>query len=124
MGKHNGKARTTGSRVGTALVNSAKKVQYEREAPLDDVRKLDVTYGVQGSKVGGFDTHKHTTDFGAGGTNMQSVIENNDLTELLTMVCLQQSNFITMEIPLLFSPFCSVLLAKFSTKLQSHNASA
>lgn len=27
MGKHNGKARTTGSKVGHALVNSAKKVQ-------------------------------------------------------------------------------------------------
>ena len=41
---------------------------------------------LQGTKSTGFDGHKHTTDVADGGINMQSVIENNDLTELLTMV--------------------------------------
>ena len=38
-----------------------------------------------GVKVGAADEFRHTTDV-KGAPNMQSVIENNDLTELLTMV--------------------------------------
>ena len=39
-----------------------------------------------GVRVGAADEFRHTTD-AKGAPNMQSVIENNDLTELLTMVC-------------------------------------
>ena len=41
--------------------------------------------GGKGGKVGAIDEFRHTTD-PQGAPNMQSVIENNDLTELLTMV--------------------------------------
>lgn len=41
--------------------------------------------GGKGGKVGAIDEFRHTTD-AQGAPNMQSVIENNDLTELLTMV--------------------------------------
>lgn len=51
---------------------------------------------LQGTKSTGFDGHKHTTDIADGGTNMQSVIENNDLTELLTMV-----RFVKTSLPFL-----------------------
>lgn len=44
--------------------------------------------GGKGGKVGAIDEFRHTTD-AQGAPNMQSVIENNDLTELLTMVGLR-----------------------------------
>ncbi|KAL3153855.1 hypothetical protein ABBQ32_013427 [Trebouxia sp. C0010 RCD-2024] len=73
MGKHNGKARSSGTKVGTALVNNARK-------------------GGKGGKVGAIDEFRHTTD-AQGAPNMQSVIENNDLTELLTMADLAGKDF-------------------------------
>ncbi|DBA95930.1 hypothetical protein WJX77_005491 [Trebouxia sp. C0004] len=73
MGKHNGKARPSGAKVGSALVNNARK-------------------GGKGGKIGAIDEFRHTTD-PQGAPNMQSVIENNDLTELLTMADLAGKDF-------------------------------
>ena len=44
-----------------------------------------VSQGGKGGKIGAIDEFRHTTD-AYEAPNMQSVIENNDLTELLTMV--------------------------------------
>ena len=63
MGKHNGKARKAGLPVGAALVNRARRE------------------GRTNSSL----AHMHTTDLGDG-NNMQSVLETNDLDELMTMV--------------------------------------
>lgn len=73
MGKHNGKARPSGVKVGSALVNNARK-------------------GGKGGKIGAIDEFRHTTD-AYEAPNMQSVIENNDLTELLTMADLAGKEF-------------------------------
>ena len=64
MGKHNGKARKTGLSVGSALVNRAKR----------------------DGRTGSAAAYLHTTDTGSGKPNMQSVIESNDLDEMMAMV--------------------------------------
>lgn len=97
MGKHNGKARPSGVKVGSALVNNARKVVHADTKGLHavspdrscNVSAYDPPYaacqGGRGGRVGAIDEFRHTTD-PQGAPNMQSVIENNDLTELLTMV--------------------------------------
>jgi len=64
MGKHNGKARKHGLPVGNALVNRAKK----------------------DGRTGSAAAYIHTTDYGKQYGNMQSVIESNDLQEMMNMV--------------------------------------
>ena len=64
MGKHNGKARKSGLTVGSALVNRAKR----------------------DGRTGSAAAYLHTTDTGSGKPNMQSVIESNDLDEMMEMV--------------------------------------
>lgn len=97
MGKHNGKARPSGVKVGSALVNNARKVVHADTKGVHavspdrscNVGAYDPPYaacqGGRGGRVGAIDEFRHTTD-PQGAPNMQSVIENNDLTELLTMV--------------------------------------
>jgi len=63
MGKHNGKARKSGLSVGSALVNRARR----------------------DGRSGTAQSYLHTTD-AAAGTHMQSVIETNDLAEMMSMV--------------------------------------
>lgn len=66
MGKHNGKARKSkGSvSVGSALVNRARR----------------------DGRTGTAAAYLHTTDAGSNKPNMQSVIESNDLDEMMAMV--------------------------------------
>ena len=98
MGKHNGKARPSGAKVGSALVNNARKVECIGASAcavagswtttcerVCDLALLTLCQGGKGGKIGAIDEFRHTTD-PQGAPNMQSVIENNDLTELLTMV--------------------------------------
>ncbi len=63
MGKHNGKARKSGLSVGSALVNKARRE----------------------GRNGGAAAFLHTTDLEPK-KNMQSVIESNDLDEMMAMV--------------------------------------
>jgi hypothetical protein len=63
MGKHNGKARKGGISVGSALVNKARK----------------------DGRTGSASSYLFTTK-DSPATNMQSVIENNDLQEMMSMV--------------------------------------
>lgn len=63
MGKHNGKARKSGMPVGNALINRARKE----------------------GRTNGAASHMYTTAPGDD-TNMQSVIERNDLEEMMAMV--------------------------------------
>ena len=63
MGKHNGKARKGGLGVGQALVNRARK----------------------DGRTGTAAAYLHTTETVVK-TNMQSVIETNDLDEMMAMV--------------------------------------
>lgn len=63
MGKHNGKARKLGLPVGSALVNRAKRE------------------GRNGTTAAWL----HTTDSEVT-NNMQSVLESNDLVEMMSMV--------------------------------------
>ena len=67
MGKHNGKARKNGLSVGSALVNKARRE----------------------GRTGGAAAFLHTTDLEGPKKNMQSVIESNDLDEMMAMVGLQ-----------------------------------
>jgi hypothetical protein len=62
--QHNGKARKSGLSVGSALVNRAKR----------------------DGRTGGAAAFLHTTDLGSGKPNMQSVLEANDLDEMMAMV--------------------------------------
>ena len=64
MGKHNGKARKMGITVGSALVNRAKRE----------------------GRAGTASAYLHTTEPVDKGPNMQSVIESNDLDEMMEMV--------------------------------------
>lgn len=64
MGKHNGKARKSGLTVGSALVNKARRE----------------------GRTGGAAAFLHTTDLEGPKKNMQSVIESNDLDEMMAMV--------------------------------------
>ncbi|KAK9821718.1 hypothetical protein WJX81_002790 [Elliptochloris bilobata] len=70
MGKHNGKSRSSGLKVGAALANRAKKGGM--------------------TKGGNADHFKHTTDTAPA---MQSVLEANDLNELMTMAELTDRDF-------------------------------
>jgi large subunit GTPase 1 len=70
MGKHNGKSRRTGLSVGGALVNKARK---------------DGRTGTPASYL-------YTTENGPK-NNMQSIIENNDLEEMLSMAELAERDF-------------------------------
>ena len=63
MGKHNGKARKNGLSVGGALVNKARR----------------------DGRTGSAAAYLYTTEH-APKNNMQSIIENNDLDEMLNMV--------------------------------------
>lgn len=63
MGKHNGKARKVGLSVGKTLVNKAKK----------------------DGRTGSAAAYIHTTDIPSS-TNMQSIIESNDLQEMMSLV--------------------------------------
>lgn len=56
-----------------------------RVCDLDLLTFCALCQGGKGGKIGAIDEFRHTTD-PQGAPNMQSVIENNDLTELLTMV--------------------------------------
>lgn len=64
MGKHNGKARKTGKSVGSALVNKARR----------------------DGKIGSADSYLYTTDTRRD-TGIDSVIQQNDLEDLMSMVC-------------------------------------
>ena len=64
MGKHNGKARKLGLSVGNALVNKARR----------------------DGRTGSAAAYIHTTDVPKDQGNMQSVIESNDLQEMMSMV--------------------------------------
>lgn len=64
MGKHNGKARKTGLSVGSAIVNRARR----------------------DGRVGTAAAYLHTTDTASNKNNMQSVLESNDLEEMMSMV--------------------------------------
>ncbi|KAL4856594.1 GTPase LSG1-1 [Chlorella vulgaris] len=70
MGKHNGKARKAGLVVGSALVNRAKK----------------------DGRTGSAAAYLHATDTVVE-TNMQSVIEANDLDEMMAMASLAGKDF-------------------------------
>lgn len=70
MGKHNGKARKAGLTVGKALVSAAKKE----------------------GKTGSAAAYLHTTDVKQGNT-MQSVLESNDLVEMMSMAELAERDF-------------------------------
>lgn len=63
MGKHNGKARKTGKSVGSALVNKARR----------------------DGKIGSADSYLYTTDTRRD-TGIDSVIQQNDLEDLMSMV--------------------------------------
>ena len=69
MGKHNGKARKSGLSVGSALVNRAKR----------------------DGRTGSAAAYLHTTEVQVK-NNMQSVIESNDLEEMMAMVRRTQHN--------------------------------
>jgi large subunit GTPase 1 len=71
MGKHNGKARRNGLSVGSALVNRAKRDGRTNAAA----------------------AHLHTTDAASGGNALQSVIETNDLQEMMSMAELAERDF-------------------------------
>lgn len=64
MGKHNGKARKTGISVGSALVNRARKE----------------------GRNGTASSYLYTTDMGKDGGGIQSVINQSDLEDLMSMV--------------------------------------
>ena len=65
MGKHNGKARKTGMSVGSALVNRARKE----------------------GRAGGPNSYLYTTEIHRdNGPGIQSVIQQNDLEDLMSMV--------------------------------------
>ena len=77
MGKHNGKARNKqGEHVGAQLRAAAK-----RRGP-----------GPSGGKPGEF-AHRHTTDVHPTGNNFQSVLEQDDLAELMAMADLADRDF-------------------------------
>lgn len=69
MGKHNGKARKAGLAVGAALVNRARRE----------------------GRTSGATAHQFTTE--AVSKNMQSVIENNDLEEMMAIATLADKDF-------------------------------
>jgi hypothetical protein len=75
MGKHNGKARKAGLVVGSALVNRAKK----------------------DGRTGSAAAYLHATDTVVE-TNMQSVIEANDLDEMMAMVSMGASGLISFAV--------------------------
>lgn len=70
MGKHNGKSRKNGLAVGGALVNKARK----------------------DGRTGSPASYLYTTENGPK-NNMQSIIENNDLEEMLSMAELAERDF-------------------------------
>jgi len=70
MGKHNGKSRKNGLAVGGALVNKARK----------------------DGRTGSPASYLYTTESGPK-NNMQSIIENNDLEEMLSMAELAERDF-------------------------------
>ena len=72
MGRHNGKARAQGLPVGRALVNKQRGGKYVADNSGE-------------AKI------RHTTDLS---TNKQSIIDMNDLDELMDMVCDVQLYFI------------------------------
>ncbi len=123
MGKHNGKARPSGAKVGSALVNNARKVEHidtaayagarswmtscVRVCDLDLLTSCALCQGGKGGKIGAIDEFRHTTD-PQGAPNMQSVIENNDLTELLTMVHAVLAALTTVLRICVSAPFCDL----------------
>ncbi|GIL89787.1 hypothetical protein Vretimale_16572 [Volvox reticuliferus] len=73
MGRHNGKARKAGERVGAMLAAKNKKTAPTTQAAISA-------------------QFKHTTDAGLG-RNMQSVLDRNDLDELMAMADLADRDF-------------------------------
>eukprot|EP00198_Chlamydomonas_reinhardtii_P009867 XP_001699204.1 hypothetical protein CHLREDRAFT_206017 [Chlamydomonas reinhardtii] len=73
MGRHNGRARKAGERVGATLAAKNKKTAPKTQA-----------------EIGA--NFKHTTDAGLG-RNMQSVLDRNDLDELMAMADLADRDF-------------------------------
>ncbi|GIL57282.1 hypothetical protein Vafri_12537 [Volvox africanus] len=73
MGRHNGKARKAGERVGAMLAAKNKKTAPTTQAAISA-------------------QFKHTTDSGLG-RNMQSVLDRNDLDELMAMADLADRDF-------------------------------
>ena len=104
MGKHNGKARTSGVRVGAALTKQARRVRGlwcmgnicdfspAVTAPASSLLPHSTTITMQEGKGGRTmvsNAFIHTTDPDSTAINTQSVLENNDLTELMSMVSQQ-----------------------------------
>ncbi|KXZ45888.1 hypothetical protein GPECTOR_49g472 [Gonium pectorale] len=73
MGRHNGRARKAGERVGAVLAAKNKKTAPTTQAAISA-------------------QFKHTTDAGPG-RNMQSVLDRNDLDELMAMADLADRDF-------------------------------
>ncbi|GFR44328.1 hypothetical protein Agub_g5541, partial [Astrephomene gubernaculifera] len=73
MGRHNGKARKGGERVGALLAAKNKKTAPTTQAAISAA-------------------FKHTTDAGPG-RNMQSVLDRNDLDELMALADLADRDF-------------------------------
>lgn len=72
MGKHNGKARRSGLSVGSALVNRARR----------------------DGRTGSITSHLYTTDMSTDkGATLQSVLENNDLQEMMNLAELAERDF-------------------------------
>lgn len=105
MGKHNGKARTSGVKVGSALVNKAKKVR-EMHVLAAGGGRMCVRVTLQfcklvkllvrtshplieqegkGSRASNIALGRHTTT-DTSNYGMQSVLETNDLNEIMNMV--------------------------------------
>ena len=112
MGKHNGKARPSGVRVGAALTKQARRVRglccigkmcivcraITAHACSEAASWLTVRITVQegkGGKTMVSNAFIHTTDPDSTAVNTQSVLENNDLTELMSMV--SQQDFVKAQ---------------------------
>ena len=78
-----------------------------RICDLDLLTVCALCQGGKGGKIGAIDEFRHTTD-PQGAPNMQSVIENNDLTELLTMVHVLLTALTTFLRIWVFAPFCDL----------------
>ena len=104
MGKHNGKARTSGVRVGAALTKQARRVRGLScmgnichfspavTAPASSLLLHSTRITMQegkGGKTMVSNAFIHSTDPDSTAINTQSILENNDLTELMSMVSQQ-----------------------------------
>jgi len=105
MGKHNGKARPSGAKVGSALVNNARKVECIGTVAyavacswtttcvrVCDLALFTLCQGGKGGKIGAIDEFRHTTD-PQGAPNMQSVMVHDVLAALTAVlrICVSAS---------------------------------